>query len=351
MHGHPNVKFAIAKQAKDTLSYKNIKRKLHRTTAAIWYNKICRSKHLTPNYTAIRINGNKRQDRNTIQAATIYRINQEVKFLYIKKTKLNEQLHRKHLECAAQWPNNWPTIQDLIDHNLRVEMEAHYEKLNKKLDKLQQQQQQQQRQQRDAHRNHHSKAATYPRTINLTNIQFTTEEQALLDLGLQYNLQKPTASTWKNLALETERAIRLLDVKDQQAYRTTAAKKLKQMLDSNHHNTTHKRQWHIIKQIKQKIDEGKALIARADKGKTTVIIYTHDYNQRTHTFISNNNFHTITKDPTSKYHNAIHKALQNCDRIIEKRQIKYLVQKNPTPPTLNAFLKIHKPNTPIRQRC
>jgi hypothetical protein len=183
-------------------------------------------------------------------------------------------------------------------------MESHYEKLNKKLDKLQQQ-----RQQSATHRNH-NKAATYSRTINLTNIQFTTEEQALLHLGLQYNLQKPTASTWKNLALETERAIRLLDAKDQQPYRITAAKKLKQMLDSNHHNTTHKRQWYLIKQIKQKIDEGKALIARADKGKTTVIIYTHDYNQRTHT-ISDNNFHTIIKDPTSKYHNAIHKTLQN----------------------------------------
>jgi hypothetical protein len=40
MHGHPNIKFAIAKQAKETLAYKNIKRKLHRTTAAIRFNSI-----------------------------------------------------------------------------------------------------------------------------------------------------------------------------------------------------------------------------------------------------------------------------------------------------------------------
>jgi hypothetical protein len=39
MHGHPNIKFAIAKQAKETFPYKNIKRKMHRTTAAIWFNK------------------------------------------------------------------------------------------------------------------------------------------------------------------------------------------------------------------------------------------------------------------------------------------------------------------------
>jgi hypothetical protein len=109
MHGHPNVKFAIAKQAKETLPYKNIKRKLHRTTAAIWYNKICRSKHLTPNNTAIRINGNKRQNRNTIKAATRYRINQEIKFLYIKKQTKRAtipQAPRMRGTLAQQLANN-----------------------------------------------------------------------------------------------------------------------------------------------------------------------------------------------------------------------------------------------------
>ena len=47
----------------------------------------------------------------------------------------------------------------------------------------------------------------YPRTINLTDIHFTDEEQKLLDLGLQYSMQKPTKITWENLFIETERAI------------------------------------------------------------------------------------------------------------------------------------------------
>ena len=41
-----NLKFIDAKQAKDLYNYKNIKRKLYRTNAAIWYNKNCRHKHL-----------------------------------------------------------------------------------------------------------------------------------------------------------------------------------------------------------------------------------------------------------------------------------------------------------------
>jgi hypothetical protein len=38
MHGAMNVKFINAKQAKETHQYTNIKRKLYKTKAAIWYN-------------------------------------------------------------------------------------------------------------------------------------------------------------------------------------------------------------------------------------------------------------------------------------------------------------------------
>jgi hypothetical protein len=53
MHCHMNVKFASAKQAKETYQYRNTKEKLYKTNAVIWYNKICRKKQLTPNYIPI----------------------------------------------------------------------------------------------------------------------------------------------------------------------------------------------------------------------------------------------------------------------------------------------------------
>jgi len=47
--------------------------------------------------------------------------------------------------------------------------------------------------------------------------------------------------------METERAIKLVDVKLQNPYRVMAAKKLKQVLNSNnHHNALQKRQVHIL---------------------------------------------------------------------------------------------------------
>jgi hypothetical protein len=57
MHGNTKLKFSDAKQAREIYNYMNIKRKLYRTNAAIWYNKICKQKQLTPAYISIRIKG------------------------------------------------------------------------------------------------------------------------------------------------------------------------------------------------------------------------------------------------------------------------------------------------------
>ena len=47
MHGSTKLKFSDAKQAREIYKYKNIKIKLYRTNAAIWYNKICRQTTIT----------------------------------------------------------------------------------------------------------------------------------------------------------------------------------------------------------------------------------------------------------------------------------------------------------------
>jgi hypothetical protein len=61
MHGNMNIKFVNAKQAKGLYQYRNTRQKLYKTNAAIWYNKICREKQLTPNYFSIKINGKNTQ--------------------------------------------------------------------------------------------------------------------------------------------------------------------------------------------------------------------------------------------------------------------------------------------------
>ena len=96
-------------------------------------------------------------------------------------------------------------------------MEKHYENLNRKLDKLNNSHQQ---------RTRGHQQEFYPRTVNLTDIIFTKEELELLDMGLQYNIQHTNKTNWTNLVIETEQAIRLMEPRNQDAYRILATKKL-----------------------------------------------------------------------------------------------------------------------------
>jgi hypothetical protein len=131
MHGQMKLKFANAQQAKYIHKFHALKKKLLKTTAAIWFNKTCRNLQLNPIYISIGINRNNKRDRNTLRAATLFRIKQEIKFLHFKKTRLNAQLYNPHLQCASKWSRIWPFILDITDHNLQDEIDMLYAKVKK----------------------------------------------------------------------------------------------------------------------------------------------------------------------------------------------------------------------------
>jgi len=121
---------------------------------------------------------------------------------------------------------------------------------------------------------------------------------ALLNHGLQHGIEKPLKTYWTNLTIGTEQAIKLLDVKMQNPFRILAAKKLKQIFNSNSHcNATQKRQAYIIKNLNHRLVTENAIIVKADKGKTTVIIYSDDFSKKVHNFLTENKFQTLKKNP------------------------------------------------------
>ena len=276
-----------AQRAKHTYKYKNIKEKLYKCNAAIWYNKSCKQKQLT---LATQPSVNNPQCRKTIKAATHYRLNQELKFLYVKKQKLGEQLYKIHLEWASFRQNNWYIIQSSNDNKLQRQMETYYTHLNTKLGRLQAKQQQQTR----TSLNNQKQQQFYPRIKNLTNIKFTKEETEVLSYGLQYSIAEPLTTNFTNLVIEMERAIKLLDTKLQNSYRITAASELKQILNSgNNYNILQKGRLYTMKQlnqIKKKLLTENAILVRAVKGKTIVITKSDAYSNKVHTLLAANNF-------------------------------------------------------------
>jgi hypothetical protein len=83
MHGM-NVKIVEAQQASLCNNYTNTKLKLLKTNAAIWFNKICKIKHLKPNYIYIKVNCKKSQDTKTTRGC--FNVNCNVNFNIVFKT-------------------------------------------------------------------------------------------------------------------------------------------------------------------------------------------------------------------------------------------------------------------------
>jgi hypothetical protein len=104
-----------------------------------------------------------------------------------------------------------------------------------------------------------------------------------------------------------------------------ATKKLKQIY--NLHKTegaTHKRNNHILDKIKHKLTTNNAIIAQEDKGKTLVIIYQQDYNEKLYNFINESNIQQIPRNPIYKDTRTIGDTIQQCNLIFHKNQINTL---------------------------
>jgi len=95
-----NIKTVNAQQAKDVHLYRNIKGKLFKTNASIWFNTVCRTYHLTPNYVCIKVNETNYWYHN---AANTSQLNQELISLYVKKQKLIEQLYPFKMREHKAW--------------------------------------------------------------------------------------------------------------------------------------------------------------------------------------------------------------------------------------------------------
>jgi hypothetical protein len=126
------VKIVIASQAKIVYHLKNLKRKVLKCGADIYFNKQCLKLGLTPTFAKIAIPHTSPAAIHTQQKTVRIRLQDEIKFLYIKKTQLNKQLYYAHLAAANEWKNNFHTILASINESLTLELQTKYQTLDKK---------------------------------------------------------------------------------------------------------------------------------------------------------------------------------------------------------------------------
>jgi hypothetical protein len=188
------------------------------------------------------------------------------------------------------------------------------------------------------------------RVKNLTQIQFTKKKEIhLLNKGLQYNLHYKEKLWIETLALEAETAISYLDASEQDHMRHLVANNLKHLVKNQPRNSKDSiKEWNTIKNIKQKLADNNSVVMQTDKGKEIVIIHKQDYDKYIESFITNNNFELLNKDPTNTYKKRIKESINSCKILISNKHKYKYYNNNPNPPTLHALIKLHK--TPITIR-
>jgi hypothetical protein len=107
-------------QARTIYQYKNIKTKLMKCCANIYFSRQCLNRKLVPNYANIKVPSTSPASKTTSQKIHIIRIKDEIKFLYKKKQQLNKDLYHIHLKAAQEWGNLWNIVINSINDKVSI---------------------------------------------------------------------------------------------------------------------------------------------------------------------------------------------------------------------------------------
>ena len=338
-----------ASQANTVYKYQNIKIQLYKTIAHIKFNNTCIIQKITPKYATVYINPVSKAASTTKKYAEIFRIKQEIKSLYKKKVRLNKSLMKIHLQLLNQiHPAVIDNIVNKIDKYVSDIMRNLKRKQNLKIQKLISTQ--------------HPKSPSeckhsfYPCTVNLTNIVFDDNETCLLNKGLNYSIPPTHRQQIFNDIISAESAIKAItDPNTQMESRHLINNKFVKTLNTYNDNKYYtqkqikaRTEFKTVQNIKVKLIDNDALITKADKGHTLVIIDRNTYKQKVHKFILENNIETLNNDPTNSYTISLNKTINKCTSLLDEPTRRQLKPINARAPMLTGQPKLHKTDTPIR---
>lgn len=332
-----------ASQVKLAYEYKNVKQKLLNTNQNIKFNKTCLNLNIIPNYAQIKIkNKSYAAKRTKILGEKIW-IKTEIKFLYRKKSILNNLLYKKHLDLAnIVHPTQRDQIFSKMDNLVNTAIIKKTKIQNRKIEEL------------IKHKpnepikiNH----KFYPRIVNYSDIVFTEPETEVLNKGLKHNF--PHKSWKKQLVseiLNVETAINIIrDDQTKTVLRHAIDNKVVSLQKSDKtRNKPNSNVSDALESIKRKLIDHECIVIKADKGQSTVIMNVHEYNSKVEEFIINNNIEPINKDPTNKFSKTLLNNLNKIKHLFTKDEIKRMKMIDPRAPTMRGQPKVHKEGTPMR---
>ena len=337
-------------QASTVFKYINIKIKLLKTNLHIKFNKKCLQLNIIPKYSTIRINNTSEVAKKVKRIAEVTWIKEEIRQLYNKKTRLNELLYKSNLKLLNTiHPVLIFNLMQYVNNRIMKVILPIAQKHDKKINNLISSQ----------HNNMITKCkhTFYSRVSNLTDIEFDSRELNLLNKGLKYNVPDFNKNHLTREIIHAEAAIKTVpNVNSQNELRVLINSKLNKALSIHNKNysqpfnlkSIYFNNLRVINQIRNKVEEHNAIVTKADKGNTLVIISREVYQQKVYDFIHNNNIKPIDVDPTSKFVKSLNNAINKCTHLFNDTTRRYLKPMAAQAPHFTGLLKIHKEDTPIR---
>ncbi|XP_049943595.1 uncharacterized protein LOC126424831 [Schistocerca serialis cubense] len=322
--------------------FRNIRTKIMKLGMKIKFNKTCLMEHIIPKYAKINIQSKSSNVTYVQQKSSILWIKSEIREAFKIKDFLNVEMYSLHLLLSNELsPLIFSILLSSIDEKIDFLRKAIAQRHQRKIDLLIAKQQ-----------NKLSEKVNYvhqfyPRTMNLTDIQFTKSEMSLLDKGLKYNLTPPLNNTnVKHIIADVIATSKISKINKPEACKI--ALKTKDLILKEKNKLHRKTEDKTLKNINNKLLAEKAIVVKADKGNTLVIIKEDDYIFKTLSFFNENGIVEVTKDPTPKFQLKIKKLVDENNHLLTPEEKNMMKNMNPQIPKLRSQIKLHKKEKSIR---
>jgi len=130
-------------------------------------------------------------------------------------------------------------------------------------------------------------------------------------------------------------AITLLPPEEQEYTRHQVAKQLKKLQtqqtpQSRYNERKQYEEVKVMNSIRDKLHKNKALITKADKGSSIIIVYHSEYEQKVLDFISNSGAE-VNSNITTKFQKDLRRTINSCKSLIDTEKLTH--QPKPGNPT------------------
>lgn len=331
------------------LHYLRLRIKMVNLIESVKFNKQCIRRQVIPKYVCIKVQAKANLVQRIKKTGANIWIRQEISNKLKQKEIMNQDLYLAHLELGkCLTPLTFTYVMNFVDQYIWYTSRDVRFRHAKKMERLLEVQQDNLRQQDEIM----SPFAFFERVKNLTNIQFTSSEMTILSKGLKYNIEPDfNSTTIKHLIATTKVAMDMasLSVREKNDLTSKIAKLIENEIKNRKHFTKVCQSEHnTLRAINDKLATHNAIMVKADKGNTVVIMNQENYVEKVLDFFTNNNITPIQINPTNRYNAKVKLALKNCNTILSDREKKACIAMNPRTPTLRAQPKIHKDSIPIR---